>query len=121
VQCLRPEMRHREEQREIGIWLKQNTPEEAVIMSNSPQEAFYANREFIALPPNRSIPENPRTVYREVMEFARKNRVGYILVNGNTKDHNPDFFESIGSTELIERYRYNDRSGNAAIVYEVVY
>jgi hypothetical protein len=55
------------------------------------------------------------------MDFARKNRVGYIVVNGNTKDHNPDFFESIRSTELKERYRYNDRSGNAAIVYEVVY
>jgi len=120
-QALRPERRHREEQREIGIWLRQNTPEEAVIMSNSPQEAFYANREFIALPPNRSIPENPGTVYREVMDFARKNRVRYILVNGNTREDNPDFFESIRSTELKERYRYNDRSGNAAIVYEVVY
>jgi 4-amino-4-deoxy-L-arabinose transferase-like glycosyltransferase len=120
-QAVRPERRHREEQRKTGVWLRENTHEGTIIMSNSPQEAFYANREFIALPPNRSIPENPGTVYREVMDFARKNRVRYILVNGNTKDHNPDFFESIRSTELKERYRYNDRSGNAAIVYEVVY
>jgi 4-amino-4-deoxy-L-arabinose transferase-like glycosyltransferase len=120
-QALRPEGRHREEQRETGIWLKQNTSEGATIMSNSPQEAFYADREFIPLPAHRPAPETPGVVYKEVMDFARKNRVGYIVVNGNTKDHNPDFFESIRSTELKERYRYVDQSGNSTIVYELVY
>jgi hypothetical protein len=118
---LRPDRQHREEQRETGIWLKQNTSEGATIMSNSPQEAFYADREFIPLPAHRPAPETPGVVYKEVMDFARKNRVGYIVVNGNTKDHNPDFFESIRSTELKERYRYVDQSGNSTIVYELVY
>ena len=72
-------------------------------------------------PLTRSVPETPGVVYREVMDFARKNRVRYILVNGNTREHNPDFFESIRSTELKERYRYVDQSGNSTIVYEFVY
>jgi 4-amino-4-deoxy-L-arabinose transferase-like glycosyltransferase len=120
-QSLRPERRHREDQKKTGVWLKQNTPEGAIIMSNSPQEAFYADREFIALPARTSVPQSPGTVYRGVMDFARKNRVGYILVNGNTRDHNPDFFESIRSTELTERYKHIDQSGNSTIVYEMVY
>jgi len=120
-QALRPERRHREEQRKTGVWLKQSTPEGTVIMSNSPQEVFYADRELVALPAHRPAPETPGAVYEEVMDFARKNRVRYVLVNGNTKDHNPDFFESIRSTELKERYRYVDQSGNSTIVYEMVY
>jgi hypothetical protein len=120
-QAVRPERAHREEQRKTGIWLRKNTPEGTIIMSNSPQETFYADRELIPLPAHRSIPEIPGAVYKEVMDFARKNRVRYILVDGNTKDHNPDFFESIRSTELKERYRYVDQSGNSTIVYEMVY
>jgi len=120
-QAVRPERAHREEQRKTGIWLRQNTPEGTIIMSNSPQETFYADRELIPLPTHRSIPEIPGAVYKEVMDFARKNRVRYILVDGNTKDHNPDFFESIRSTELKERYRYVDQNENATIIYEIMY
>ena len=118
---LKPVRRHREDQKKTGIWLKQNTPEGAVIMSNSPQQTFYADREFIALPARTSVPQGPGTVYREVIGFARKNRVRYILVDGNTRDYNPDFFESIRSTELMERYKHIDQRGNSTIVYEVIY
>jgi hypothetical protein len=38
-QSLRPERRHRADQRIVGMWLKENTPQNAAIMSNSPIEA----------------------------------------------------------------------------------
>jgi hypothetical protein len=119
-QILRPERRHREEQETIGIWLKQNTPKDAIIMSNSTQEAFYANREFIMLPYGISTQGRPGKSYKEIIHFAREKGIRYILVNKNTVEMNPDFRESIQESDLREFYRYQSKDGNLTIVYEVV-
>jgi 4-amino-4-deoxy-L-arabinose transferase-like glycosyltransferase len=117
-QSLTPERRHRAEQKKVGLWLKQNTPQDAIIMSNSPQEAFYADREFMMLPQGISSPGNPGLSYNEIIHYARTKGVRYILVNQNTHEMNPGFIESIQPTDLKEIFR---RADQASIIYEVIY
>jgi 4-amino-4-deoxy-L-arabinose transferase-like glycosyltransferase len=117
-QGLTPERRHRAEQKKVGLWLKQNTPLDAVIMSNSPQETFYADREFMLLPSGISRPGYRGQSYDEVIHYARTKGVRYILVNSNTHEMNPGFIESIQPTDLKEIFRRPDQ---ASIIYEVIY
>jgi hypothetical protein len=114
AQGLRPERRHREGQKEIGVWLKEVTPKDAVIMSNSPIEAFYAEREFLSLPPDVATPKGETRTYQEILEYAKTKRVGYILVNQDTPETNSNFLRSIASSDLKEIFR-KDRT----VIYEV--
>jgi 4-amino-4-deoxy-L-arabinose transferase-like glycosyltransferase len=117
-QNLKPERSHRAEQKKVGLWLKQNTPPDAIIMSNSPQEAFYGNREFVLLPRGISIPGNPGKSYLEVIDYGKTKGVRYILVNQKTHEINPGFIESIRSSDLKEIFR---RADGASVIYEVIY
>jgi 4-amino-4-deoxy-L-arabinose transferase-like glycosyltransferase len=117
-QSLTPERRHRAEQKKVGLWLKQNTPQKAIIMSNSPQEAFYADREFMMIPPGIRVGGNPGKSYHEIVREAKAKGVRYILVNGNTQEVNPGFVESIESKDLKEIFRKSDQE---LIIYEVIY
>jgi hypothetical protein len=117
-QGLKPERRHRAEQKKVGLWLKQNTPQKAIIMSNSPQEAFYADREFMMFPPGILVGGNPGKSYHEIIEEAKVKGVRYILVDKNTHKVNPGFVESIQSKDLTEMFRKADQG---LIIYEVIY
>ena len=114
VQGLRPERRHREGQKQIGVWLKEVTPKDAVIMSNSPIEAFYAEREFLSLPSETSTIKGKERTYPEIMEYARTKGVRYILVNQDTPEDNPQFVCSIETSGLKEIFK-KDRT----VIYEV--
>jgi hypothetical protein len=87
-------------------------------MSNSPQETFYADREFKPLPWGISSHGSIAKSYDEIIHFARTKRVRYILVNKNTHEKNPGFIESIQSTDLKEIYRETDQE---LVIYEVIY
>ena len=87
-------------------------------MSNSPQEAFYADREFVLLPPGIPVLGNPGKSYQEIIGYAKTKGIRYILVNRNTPEMNPDFIESIRSSDLKEIFRRADRG---SVIYEVVY
>jgi len=117
-QSLKPERRHRAEQKKVGLWLQQNTSPEAIIMSDSPQEAFYANRGFMMLPSGISTPGNPGKSYNEIIHDAKTKGVRYILVNENTHEMNPGFIESIQSIDLKEIFR---RTDGGSTIYEVIY
>ena len=117
-QSLKPERSFRAGQKNVGLWLKQNTPPDAIIMSNSPQEAFYADREFRILPPGIPTPGNPGKSYNEIICYAKTKGVRYILVNKNTHEMNPGFIESIQPTDLKEVFR---RADGGSIIYEVIY
>ena len=117
-QSLIPERRSRADQKKVGLWLKQNTPPDAIIMSNSPIEAFYANREFMMLPQGISTPGNPGKSYSEIISYAKTKGVRYILTNRNTHEVNPGFIESIQSKDLKEVFMRVDRK---SIIYEVIY
>ena len=117
-QSLKPERSFRSGQKKVGLWLEQNTPRDAIIMSNSSQEAFYADREFVLLPPGIPILGNPGKSYQEIILYARTTGVRYILVNQNTNEVNPGFVESVQPSDLREIFR---RSDGGSIIYEVVY
>ena len=117
-QSMRPEGRSRADQKEVGLWLKQNTPPGTIIMSNSPIEAFYAEREFLLLPQGISTPRNPGRSYNEIISYAKTKGVRYILTNRNTHEVNPGFIESIQSKDLKEVFMRADRK---SIIYEVIY
>lgn len=116
-QSLIPERRHRAEQKRVGLWLRQNTPPDAIVMSNSPQEAFYADREFMMLPVGISTPGNPGKSYAEIIHYAKTKGVRYILANKNTHEMNPGFIESVQSKDLKEIFRKAD---HGLIIYEVI-
>ena len=117
-QSLIPERRSRADQKKVGLWLRQHTPEDAIIMSNSPIEAFYANREFMLIPPGIPTPGNIGKSYSEIIDYAKKEGVGYILTNRNTHEMNPGFIESIRSTDLKQIFIREDRM---SVIYEVIY
>jgi hypothetical protein len=119
-QCLRPERRHRAEQKRIGLWLNQNTPSDAIIMSNSPQEAFYANREFVLLPQGTLVRGKSGKSYEEIICFARERGIQYILVDRYTPETNPDFMKSIQESDLKECYKYKAKDGTITIVFKVI-
>ena len=119
-QSLRPEGRHRVDQKNVGLWLKENTPKDSIIMSNSPIEAFYAEREFIILPIGLPTWGIPGKSYWEIIQFAKQKGIHYILVNKNTHEYNPDFEGSIQPKDLREFYTYREKDGNWIIVYEVI-
>jgi len=119
-QTLRTERRHREEQKKIGLWLKQNTSKDAIIMGNSPQEVFHAGREFIVIPSGIPTLKGPGMSYREIIHFVRQKGIKYILVNTNIVERNPDFLESIQETDLKELHRYKARDGKTTFIYEVI-
>jgi len=119
-QSFTPERAHRAYQKEIGLWLKKNTPSNASIMSNSPIETFYAEREFITLPQGIPATGNPGTSYGEIIRYARQRAVRFILVNQDTPVANPDFIPSIKKSDLKEFYRYQEEGKKFTIVYEVV-
>ena len=123
-QSLTPERRHRVGQKEVGLWLKQNTPPDAIIMSNSPQETFYADREFMMLPKGGSPPGDPGKSFEETIRYAKSKGVRYILINKNTQERNPGFIDAIQSKDmsqskdLKEVFRKVDQS---LTIYGVVY
>lgn len=119
-QALKPERRHRAYQKEIGLWLKHNTPPDAIIMSNSPQEIFYANREFILFPRDTENKDSLKS-YNEVLQFAKKNGVRYILIDKNIREFNPGFVEIIKSKDLSELKEIYRKSDQELIIYEVIY
>ena len=117
---LTPERWERQDQKHVGKWLEKNTPEGAVIMSDSPQEVFYANRSFIELPRDVSDPGNPGKAYWKVIDIARENGVRYIMIDKNARKLNAGFVDSIESSlDLRELYKYQDKDGDMTVVYEV--
>ncbi|MBM4276280.1 MAG: glycosyltransferase family 39 protein [Deltaproteobacteria bacterium] len=122
-QSLKPERGHRAFQKKVGVWLKQNTPPDAIIMSNSPQETFYADREFIMLQQEISGTGGPVESYYEVIRFAKTKGVRYILVNKNTREINRGFIEAIQSEDLIQSKDLKEvfrKADQELIIYEVI-
>jgi 4-amino-4-deoxy-L-arabinose transferase-like glycosyltransferase len=119
-QTLKPERKHREEQKKVGQWLKENTPKGALIMSNSPQEIFYADREFILLPSGISTPKRPGKSYKEVMNFINQKGIQYILVDKNTREINPGFIESIRESDVKVFHQFKLENGAIITIYKVI-
>lgn len=58
--------------KDTGLWLKNNTPENSVVMSRWSNMAFYADRKWSYLADGK---------VREVIDYAKKHGVGYIVID----------------------------------------
>lgn len=75
----------RTEQRTAGLWLAENTPADARIMTRSFHVQGYSNRDVVAL---------PSAEYRSVLEFARRMGVSYIVADETTiKRRRPELYD----------------------------
>jgi hypothetical protein len=117
----RPERAHRGEQREVGVWLKEHTPKGSIVMSNSPQEVFFADREFVLMPEEVLLSEKPEDLYPRIIQYAREKRVRYLLIDKNTFKTTPDPIKLNQATGLKEIYRHAKRGGSVVSIYEVLY
>jgi 4-amino-4-deoxy-L-arabinose transferase-like glycosyltransferase len=73
---------HRTIQREVGIWMKGHLPPDAVVMSKLPQEAFYAERPWVRMPP---------VDYEAVLKLARSKGARYLVTDEEIEKDSPGF------------------------------
>lgn len=101
---LRPIRQHRAVQKEAGYWLKANAGQkEFVIVSPSPQEAFYAGASWYVL---------KGKTYTEVIENARNKNADFIIIDRNIEKACPDFKDSVKADDLevlTNKFEEDDR------------
>jgi 4-amino-4-deoxy-L-arabinose transferase-like glycosyltransferase len=73
---------HRTIQREAGIWMRAHLPPDAVVMSKLPQEAFYAERAWVRMPP---------AAYEEILKLARSRGARYLVTDDEIEKDSPGF------------------------------
>ena len=79
-------------QKEAGLWMKENLPKGAKIMSALPQEPFYAELEWNKIPMKN---------YEEVLKAARSTGVQYLVIAENIVELSPGFWEKIKDRDLV--------------------
>jgi hypothetical protein len=73
----------RTEHKTVGLWMKDNVPPSAVVMSRFPAIAFYAERRW---------EPTPNAEYARLLTYARANAVDYfVLDEEETRDLRPQF------------------------------
>lgn len=99
---------HRIIQREVGLWMKDNLPRDGKVMSRLPQEAFYAEMDWIRI---------PKGSYDEIMEIVQARGVRYILIDEKAREEWPCFYER-AEKDLI-RKRVWKKEVQQTILFEV--
>jgi 4-amino-4-deoxy-L-arabinose transferase-like glycosyltransferase len=84
---------HRVIQKEAGLWMKENLPRGADIMSRWPQEAFYGEM--------RGWATIPKGGYEEVLEIARSKGIQYLAVDEDIEKEWPGFWGKTKEKDLI--------------------
>jgi 4-amino-4-deoxy-L-arabinose transferase-like glycosyltransferase len=75
---------HRLVQKELGLWMKDHLSRGGKIMSRLPQEAFYAEMDWVRLPEEK---------YEEILKIARLKNIDYVIVDDKVLFSIPDFRE----------------------------
>ena len=109
---LKPIRSHREEQKILGFWLRDHTASDSVVAGLWPQEAFYANRQWIPIPRQEKR-------YQEFVMFLRGKRVDYLIADETIGKIVPDFFEMVNQKDLKEVHRIDKKGMLKAIVFEI--
>lgn len=93
---------HRQTQREVGLWMRDNLPREARIMSRLPQEGFYADMPWTRL---------RKETYGEIISDARAQKVRYLVVDEVVLRDVEDFEKNVsrGDLTLIKQWKKGGR------------
>lgn len=100
---------HRMIHKEAGLWMKANLPQEAVLMSRLPQEAFYAGMAWVPMGVGN---------YEKVSEEARSKGVRFLITDHEVAAGDPGFMEHVerrGELRLVHEWR---RGGRHLILWE---
>lgn len=97
---------HREIQREVGLWMRENLPAGAGIMSRLPQEAFYAKSWWVRIPFGD---------YGAVMREARAKGVRYLIIDDEIGKISPDFKGKMREEDLVFIKDFKQKKQNIVI------
>lgn len=109
---LKPIRSHREEQKILGFWLRDHTASDSVVAGLWPQEAFYANRQWIPIPRQEKS-------YQEFVMFLRGKKADYLIADETIGKIVPCFFEMVNQKDLKEVHRIDKKGMLKAIVFEI--
>ena len=93
---------HRQIQKEVGLWMKENLPRNAKLMSRLPQEGFYAQMPWTRIKKN---------TYGEILVDARSQGVKYLVIDEAVLNDAKDFRENIakGDLFLVKEWKRGNR------------
>lgn len=92
---------HRMQQKEAGLWMKQNLPKGGKLMSHSVQEAFYAEMELVRY--------DEKYDFEQVVDEARSKSTRYIVIDQNMEKRSPDFLEQAKRQGLVLIHYWEQR------------
>jgi 4-amino-4-deoxy-L-arabinose transferase-like glycosyltransferase len=99
---------------EVGRWLKENSAPSPLIVAAGPWAAFYADGRHLFL---------PLESYPKVVEYARRKRVDYVVIEEDTMNPSLRFLMQPGGEQaaagLAPAYRYERTPGHRIYVYRL--
>jgi len=107
--------------KEVGLWLKENLPTDARIMSYDYAFAFYQG-----VNPTKTHFMFPYAAYRKIIDFARYNKIDYIIISSAFSHYRPslkfllDEKNIPSELSLIYKYPPDNKSGSKKVlVYKI--
>ncbi len=109
---LKPIRPHREIQKTVGYWLKENAGrKELTIAANKPQEAFYAGAKFYNL---------EKSHYEEIISQLKKANADFLIVDKDIDDICPEFKDKLKESDLEVFSTAFESSDRKIIIYKVI-
>lgn len=106
-----PIRQHRAVQKEVGYWLKENTKQkEFIVISQSPQEAFYAEAKWYDLECG---------TYNEIINYAKEKDATYIIIDKNINQICPDFKKFVKADDMEILTTQFQESNREIIIYKL--
>ena len=111
-----PERNYPIEHKEAGLWMKDRTPKDSVIISRKPWVAFYADRIGISL---------PYANYTQMIYFARYHNANYIVIDKRLiSELRPELQFLLDETKAPKndlKLIYKNDKINNILIYKVLY
>lgn len=100
--------------KDIGLWIRDNLPQNAVIMSRKPWIPFYAQREEVPL---------PYAPFPEIIKFAHYQGANYLIADENVIGDRPNlrflFDEDYKSGKIKIIHRFKNKAGRKIYLYKI--
>jgi len=104
----------RPEHKAVGLWLRDQIPPDAVVMSRYPAIAFYAESRW---------EPTPNATWAEVLRYAQANNVDYFVVDElEAKELRPQFLPLINGSDLpaeLELIHVDESSSAKLVVFRL--
>jgi hypothetical protein len=109
---LQPQRLDKIGRKEAGLWLRKQVLSPPLIVTDDPRVAYYAGGEYVLIPP-KATPE-------EIIEKGRKEKAGYLVIEGKGTVITDVFtpFVKQGELELVLRHPYG-KKGRTMYVYKM--